>query len=439
MKVLLKVISTVLLIAMLGVLFVSCDEDESIGKPNVGAPTDFGKNETDYKDTLLESYLLKVPTEPISYEFESNGDGSCTLVGCSVNAESAAGGNIELPSVSPSGEKVTAIDLLEVTPNGNVPRVLTVETVDRLFETFEKNGATAFERLKFNSYYALIDLEQALELFEDDSLREKKKKSFLGKYPYAEVISLYVLSEDYGQMDLKDLSKIFGERGEYTQEDCINDYNNIIKTVIQSEKANDALIKSIPKPFVSKSGEIRSITVPEGVTSVENLGFETLESVNLPESLTSIGREAFRGSILESINIPEGVKTIGGEAFYTCENLKKVTIPAGVEVIEQRTFESCKNLSEAILPNGLTTIEAGAFQNCDALTSINIPKSVKVIQSNAFEECSSLRQINYSGTKAEWEALVSKNENINWDSGLSTSYDIICTDGVISHVNVSDG
>ncbi len=339
MKKYLRIISIFLLIALLGVLFVACDEDEPIDKEGEGAPTDFGKNETDYKEAILGTYLLKAPTEPISYEFKSNGDGTCTLVGCSVNAMSKEGENIELPSVSPGGDRVTAVDLSSVTPNGNVPRVLTKEMYDSLLATFEQNGANAFEKMKVQQHYALIDLEATLAEVEDATDKEAAKKNLLEKYPFAQAANLYVLGADYSYTDIRALSKIFDERGEYTQADCIDDYNEIIKEVAKSEKANDAILSSIPKPFIGK-GEIQFITVPEGVTSIEGFGFEKLEAVSLPKSLTHIESAAFNGCML-------------------------------------------------------------------------------------------MKEIHYLGTKAEWEALVSKPENENWDEGLA-EYTVSCSDGNIT-------
>lgn len=46
------------------------------------------------------------------------------------------------------------------------------------------------------------------------------------------------------------------------------------------------------------------------------------ETYNIPDSVTSIGDEAFYGcESLTSINIPDCVTRIGFMAFYGCENL----------------------------------------------------------------------------------------------------------------------
>ena len=48
-------------------------------------------------------------------------------------------------------------------------------------------------------------------------------------------------------------------------------------------------------------------------------GCSSLTSVNIPEEVTNIGREAFANcSSLTSVNIPEEVTSIGTEAFKNC-------------------------------------------------------------------------------------------------------------------------
>ena len=44
---------------------------------------------------------------------------------------------------------------------------------------------------------------------------------------------------------------------------------------------------------------------------------EHLESVSLPNTLKSIGHDAFNCSNLSYVEVPESVESIGAEAFYT--------------------------------------------------------------------------------------------------------------------------
>ncbi len=121
----------------------------------------------------------------------------------------------------------------------------------------------------------------------------------------------------------------------------------------------------------------------------------TLQSVSLPETITSIGNYAFRDcSGLASITIPDSVTTIGSQAFYNCSGLTgDLVIPAGVTSIGSYAFYNCSDLTGITIPDSVTTIDLSAFQNCRGLTSITIPEGVTTIGQSAFEDCSSLTSI----------------------------------------------
>ena len=77
------------------------------------------------------------------------------------------------------------------------------------------------------------------------------------------------------------------------------------------------------------SKAIREVIVSEGITSIGEYAFSGLdtESVTLPESLQTIGKNAFAGSWqLKECVIPRGVTAIDNFAFYCCKALNSVTI-----------------------------------------------------------------------------------------------------------------
>ena len=143
---------------------------------------------------------------------------------------------------------------------------------------------------------------------------------------------------------------------------------------------------------------LQSITIPDSVTSIGNGAFwgcESLHSVTIPDSVTSIGDSAFSGcESLQSVTIPESVTSIGNWAFSGCESLHSVTIPDSVTSIGDRAFERCLSLqSVTILPNSVTSIGDSAFVDCSSLRSVTIPDSVTSIGISAFEYCSSLQSV----------------------------------------------
>lgn len=144
-----------------------------------------------------------------------------------------------------------------------------------------------------------------------------------------------------------------------------------------------------------------------------------LESMNLPDSVISIGNNAFEGCAKlgadssKPFSIPASLVTLGSSAFKDCPFLTKAAIPAGVTKINDKAFmndigltsvqmaggflteigvsafEGCSALTEVSIPNGVTKIGATAFKNCSALTQVVIPASVTSIGKDAFSGCGS--------------------------------------------------
>ena len=179
------------------------------------------------------------------------------------------------------------------------------------------------------------------------------------------------------------------------------------------------------------SCKLTSINIPNSVTTIGEHAFsgcDSLTSINIPNSVTMIGKGTFSGcDSLTSINIPDGVTTIGEGAFGGCDSLTNINIPNSVTTIGTGAFFYCHSLTSINIPNSVTTIGKGAFRGCKSLTSINIPNSVTTIGEWAFVECKSLTNINIPNsvtTIGEWAFAECKSlTNINIPNSVTTIED----------------
>ena len=120
---------------------------------------------------------------------------------------------------------------------------------------------------------------------------------------------------------------------------------------------------------------------------------------------------------MTSINIPDSVTSIGDGAFYGCSGLTSVSIPDSV-----------------------TQIGGSAFYGCSGLTSINIPDSVTSIGNYAFEDCSGLTSVYYTGDIAGWCGIsgldyVMSNRRTLYIGGKKVEGEIVLPNGIESIPN----
>ena len=92
---------------------------------------------------------------------------------------------------------------------------------------------------------------------------------------------------------------------------------------------------------------------------------------------TAIADFAFEGTDLTSVTIPDTVTSIGWEAFRYCRSLKSVTIPDSVTEFGWEAFKGCSSLKSVTLPDSVKTISAEMFMDCGSLESVTIPLHYK--------------------------------------------------------------
>jgi len=126
--------------------------------------------------------------------------------------------------------------------------------------------------------------------------------------------------------------------------------------------------------------------------------YKTATKVVVPDSVTKLGRQAFRAcDTLKEIVLPETITEFSYLTFYGCKNLRKINIPKDLITIGDSCFSGCSSLKEITIPNNVTTIKASAFNGC-SFTEITLPSGISTIPESCFAGCRSLKKINALGS-----------------------------------------
>ena len=110
-------------------------------------------------------------------------------------------------------------------------------------------------------------------------------------------------------------------------QDVTATFNNGTLTISGTGAMMDFLLWDTP--WYDLSDNIKNVVFSSGITKIGNSAFfpcSNLTSIHIPESVTSIGNDAFSNSGLTSIIIPKSVTSIGTSAFYRCSALTDVMV-----------------------------------------------------------------------------------------------------------------
>ena len=195
---------------------------------------------------------------------------------------------------------------------------------------------------------------------------------------------------------------------------------------------------------VTVPGTVSINGVTYSVTGVGNSAFRGcsgLTAVNLPASVTSIGKYAFYGAGITDVAIPEAVTLIGDSAYCSCSglsNLANLTIPKNVAVICTDAFNgvgtqsltwnarecwSCGsiytlNISQVTIGNEVTVIPEKFVINSQ-ITSVDLPNSVTTIGNEAFKSTYKLTSLTIPENVTEFGNYAFENsrvETLTWNA-----------------------
>ena len=219
--------------------------------------------------------------------------------------------------------------------------------------------------------------------------------------------------------------------------------------------AGNCLIETATKKLVL--GSDNSVIPNDGsVTSIGMDAFcmrENVKTLNLPNTIETIGVRAFNGISIEELVLPQSIKRIDELAFMNCANLKHVVLPANVEeigagafcgtyqnacefvldehnltyrvenccIIERTTNKLVAAPINAVIPEGVRTIGQLTFNGMWHCNEVYIPASVTEFEEDFYERhpffcCGGIRNCNLTikSPKGSTAIQFAKQNNIKY-------------------------
>ena len=123
---------------------------------------------------------------------------------------------------------------------------------------------------------------------------------------------------------------------------------------------------------------VEDLELPEEIDSLRDYcfsGCKSLKSINLPNSIKSIGYGAFMGSGVENI-ISLGPFDYIGESMFRRISSSSINVPEGIKTIENYAFAECNNLDSISLPGSIRKISSYSFYKpykSNTIKSVSVP------------------------------------------------------------------
>ena len=195
------------------------------------------------------------------------------------------------------------------------------------------------------------------------------------------------------------------------------DMNNISKlSSLQKLDLSEATgLTEVPASFMYEQKSLLEVKLPESITTIGNDAFwrcKNLASINLGSvrnikdrafgytalsevdlsSLTSAGSNFLNVSDLQTVELPK-VKKLGSYAFAQCYNLKEIILSDSLTSIGEGAMSECTSLARIEIPASVQTLPENIFYGCTALHTVMLPNTLTSIGGYAFRMCTSLRKI----------------------------------------------
>lgn len=168
--------------------------------------------------------------------------------------------------------------------------------------------------------------------------------------------------------------------------------------------------------------------IGKNIKVITNNAFDnnsSLETITMPNSITSILGQSFRGCYsLTFLIVPNTVSKLNTQCVYYCYSMKAIILPNSITNFDTQALRAIK-LKTIVLPSRIQSLSGFFLESTNTLANIIIPKNITSIAISAFSNCTGMAFYDFSHHTA-----VPTLANTNAFTGIPSDCKIIVPDNL---------
>jgi len=359
------------------------NKDSAITKTTV--PSTKENSDTDEKTQNNQTVATDLkPSE--GFEFESNGDGTCTITGIGTCTEQ----DIVIPLESPNGDTVTLIGKYALYSLENVD---SITLINYNYEIDEN----AFQYGEFTAVN-IIGGSPVINKSAFSSCEDLASINFRDCNIQADEYAFYSCGKD-AEVTFSNCTGIIEENA--------FQYGDFISLTISNCELE------IEKSAFSSCEDLAFIVFTDSILETEEYAFYSCgdsAKIEMTNCTLMFDDRTFQYSSLESLTVTGSKVDIGDSVFSSCEELATVSIDCDVVIMGEYAFYSCEDLVNVTIcdnskPDNEIKIDDRAFQYCKRLETVDIGNGTIEMGEYVFSGCTDNLAITIAGENYTADAV----------------------------------